>query len=178
MRKNFTLRKIRTLLSVVLGFTFLMAFPAVSDAQVRVPFTQRTSQYTPAQTIYNIKGDFTMIGNTNLTLQNYADNLGNENNMVYVDVDGVSNTFNSSSATLGFSTENGAIPECSNIIYAGLYWTGWAHDGTSPNTFEVTKDVPGTIPQAINNDLVISTTNSIQYTNYQLTVIRSGVFNN
>ncbi|NLM93387.1 MAG: hypothetical protein GX168_10625, partial [Bacteroidales bacterium] len=178
MRKNFTLRKIRTLLSVVLGFTFLMAFPAVSDAQVRVPFTQRTSQYTPAQTIYNIKGDFTMIGNTNLTLQNYADNLGNENNMVYVDVDGVSNTFNSSSATLGFSTENGAIPECSNIIYAGLYWTGRAHDGTSPNTFEVTKDVPGTIPQAINNDLVISTTNSIQYTNYQLTVIRSGVSNN
>ena len=54
MRKNFTLRKIRTLLSVVLGFTFLMAFPAVSDAQVRVPFTQRTSQYTPAQTINNI----------------------------------------------------------------------------------------------------------------------------
>ena len=98
--------------------------------QLRVPFTQRTSQYTPGKVIYNIKGDFTMIGNSNLTLQNYGTNTNNSNNsMVFIDEDNDLNTSNSSSATLDFSTENGANPECSNIIYAGLYWTG--RGGTS-----------------------------------------------
>ncbi|HNX06640.1 MAG TPA: hypothetical protein PKL96_03565, partial [Bacteroidales bacterium] len=87
-------------------------------------FTQRTSVYTPTKTIYNIKGDFTMIGNTNLTLQDYGDNILNSNNiMIKVDADSDPSTNNSSMATLSFSTENGAIPQCSNIIYAGLYWT-------------------------------------------------------
>src|SRR5690606_17585959 len=107
----------------------------------RVGFTQRTSQYTPTKKIYNVKGDFAMIGNTNMTLQNYGDNNSNDNTMVYVDMDGDSNTLNSSSATLSLSTENGALPSCSNIIYAGLYWTGRASDdSTSPNTFSVTKN--------------------------------------
>ncbi|NHM07489.1 gliding motility-associated C-terminal domain-containing protein [Flavobacterium sp. CYK-4] len=127
----------------------LLAVALTTQAQVRVPFTQRTSQYTPTKKIYNVKGDFTMIGNTNLTLQNYGDNTANSNNqMVYVDVDGNSNngvdgkrTFNSSSATLSFSTENGAVPSCSNIIYAGLYWTGRSSDGnSSSNSFSVTKN--------------------------------------
>ncbi|GAB1454297.1 hypothetical protein MASR2M47_43530 [Draconibacterium sp.] len=79
------------------------------------------------------------MGNTNLTLQTYSDDEPNSNNnMVYVDVDGDANTKNSSSATLQFSTENGAVPACSNIIYAGLYWTGRAHDGgESPLIFNV-----------------------------------------
>ncbi|MBU2940099.1 hypothetical protein KO494_11170, partial [Lacinutrix sp. C3R15] len=94
-------------------------------SQVRVPFTQRTAAETPGQTVYSIKGDFTLIGNTNLMLQNYGLNTNNSNNtMVAVDIDGDASTSNSSSATLNFSTENGAIPDCSNIIYAGLYWTG------------------------------------------------------
>jgi hypothetical protein len=94
-------------------------------AQVQVPFTQRTSQYTPTKKIYNIKGDFTMIGNTNLTLVNYGNDILNSNNdMKLVDTDGVASTTNSSSATLTFSNENGAVPSCTNIIYAGLYWTG------------------------------------------------------
>ncbi len=79
-----------------------------------------------------------MIGNTNLTLRNYSDNGSNNANMDYVDVDGDPNTLNSSSATLTFSTEGGvADPNCSNIIYAGLYWTGRAHNGTSPNAFTI-----------------------------------------
>ena len=81
------------------------------SAQVIVPFTQRTSEYSPSKTIYNIRGDYTIIGNTNLTLSSYGDNKNNSNNfMVYVDVDGNSNTLNSSSATLNFSTENSANP--------------------------------------------------------------------
>ena len=100
----------------------------VAEAQVLKPFTQRTAAETPDQKIYNIKGDFQMIGNTNLTRQYYSDTGSNNTTMVYVDKDNDSNTLNSSSATLSFSTENGAVPDCSNIIYAGLYWTGRAHD--------------------------------------------------
>lgn len=124
----------------ILLFLFIGITSSFQDigAQVRVPFTQRTSTYSPDTKVYNIKGDFTMIGNTNLTLRNYSDNGSNNANMDYVDVDGDPNTLNSSSATLTFSTEGGvADPNCSNIIYAGLYWTGRAHNGTSPNAFTI-----------------------------------------
>ena len=124
----------------ILLFLFIGITSSFQDigAQVRVPFTQRTSTYSTDTKVYNIKGDFTMIGNTNLTLRNYSDNGSNNANMDYVDVDGDPNTLNSSSATLTFSTEGGvADPNCSNIIYAGLYWTGRAHNGTSPNAFTI-----------------------------------------
>ncbi len=130
-------------------FTCLLVFNFYTSlGQVRVPFGPRASQSSPSVTTYNIKGDFSMMGNTNLTLLNYSDTAPNTNNMVYVDVDGDSNTFNSSSATLNFSTENGAIPECSNILFAGIYWFGKADTGNDlnidgdndPNTFNVTKN--------------------------------------
>ena len=77
-----------------------------------------------------------MIGNTNLTLVDYSDNGNNSGDMEYVDVDGIPTTLNSSSATLDFPKEIPEMkPECSNIIYAGLYWIGRAHNGTSPNVF-------------------------------------------
>ncbi|WP_203258395.1 beta strand repeat-containing protein, partial [Hyunsoonleella ulvae] len=121
-------------------FVLLLSFCSIY-AQVRVPFTPRTSSATPTQTSYTVKGDFSMIGNTNLTLAVYGDGTGNNNDMQYVDVDSDPTTMNSSSATLTFSTENGAIPECSNIVYAGLYWSGRAFgDGeTDSQTFTVTK---------------------------------------
>ena len=148
MRKLYTNKTFATNNSRVL-MLFAVLFLATifsSYSQVRVPFTPRTSNATPTKTIYNIKGDFTMIGNTNLTLVNYDDDDGNNNDMEYVDVDGTAvpgnDTFNSSSATITFSTENGAIPDCSNIIYAGLYWSGRAFgDGeTDSETFQVTKN--------------------------------------
>ncbi|RZJ33518.1 MAG: hypothetical protein EOO51_13610, partial [Flavobacterium sp.] len=140
MRKFYSNTKI-----TAFKFLILVALLLVGDfveAQVRVPFTQRTSQYTPLRKIYNIRGDFAMFGNTSMTLQNYGDETANSNNqMIYVDVDNDPNTLNSSSATLQLSTENGAIPTCSHIIYAGLYWTGRSSDAsTSPNTFTVTKN--------------------------------------
>jgi hypothetical protein len=95
-----------------------------TQAQVRVPFTQRTSAFSPTQTIYSINGDFTMIGNTNMTLQNYTTTGLNSNQiMIKVDTDGLGTTNNSSSSTLSFSSENGATPSCSNILFAGLYWS-------------------------------------------------------
>lgn len=124
---------------IILLYLFV---PISLMSQVRVPFTPRISQESPGTTIYHVKGDFTLIGNTNLTLADYNDNTNNSNNvMQYVDVDSDPNTFNSSKATLTFSTENGAIPQCSKIVFAGLYWTGRASDGSSsPDTFTVTKN--------------------------------------
>lgn len=127
-------------LTAVLCLTLAALFVGQEvKGQIKVPFTQRTSTYSPEKKIYNIKGDFEMIGNTNLTLQNYTQEGNNSSNMVYVDIDGDPNTLNSSSATLSFSNENGAIEDCSNIIYAGLYWTGRADNGgTGQMEFDIT----------------------------------------
>ncbi|UZH55706.1 HYR domain-containing protein [Salinimicrobium tongyeongense] len=113
---------------------FLVLFGSVlqMSAQVRQPFIQTTSEDSPNRKIYNIKGDFTMIGNTNMTLWDYSNERMNSNNyMVEVDADEVENTSNSSSATLTFSNENGASPECSNVLFAGLYWTGRTGDNVA-----------------------------------------------
>lgn len=135
MKKLITLKKF-------IGICFLLFFGLSNQIQAQVikAFSQRTSVYTPAKQIYSIQGDYAMIGNTNLTLQNYGNFTNNSLNvMEYVDVDTDPNTFNSSSATLEFSNENGAIPQCSNIIYAGLYWTGRASNtSSSPEEFPVT----------------------------------------
>lgn len=126
--------------NIIIIFFLLMS--VVMHSQVRVNFTPREPIASPSTSIFNIKGDFTLIGNTNLTLNNYDVNEPNSNNnMIYVDIDGDSNTFNSSSANLTFSTENGAIPECSKVVFAGLYWTGRSSDGSnSPDIFNVTKN--------------------------------------
>jgi hypothetical protein len=108
--------------SFAISALLVLVFSA--QAQVRVPFAQRTSAFTPTQTIYSIHGDFTMIGNTNMTLVSYSDTEPNSNNdMKKVDTDGISSTNNSSAATLVFSNENGANPACSEVLFAGLYWT-------------------------------------------------------
>ncbi|MFO0361080.1 MAG: hypothetical protein ACK500_04580, partial [Flavobacteriales bacterium] len=76
-----------------------------------------------------------MIGNTNMTLQAYSDIRNNSNNtMIKVDADEFPSTNNSSSATLALSAENGANPECSNILFAGLYWS--ARTDMDPSTLE------------------------------------------
>ena len=89
MRNNYNKLKINNkcfsfllLISLVLGNSLL------TFGQVRVDFEPRT---TPA--IFNVKGDFSMIGNTNLTLVDYSDNGTNAADMEYVDIDNVSDTF-------------------------------------------------------------------------------------
>nr|MCU0351612.1 hypothetical protein [Flavobacterium sp.] len=137
MKKNYNLKNL--VYSIIV---FFLSIFTSTYSQVRVNFAPRTAAETPNTSIYNIKGDFTMIGNTNLTLANYSNTQNNSNNtMIYVDVDNDGSTFNSSSATLNFSNENGAVPECSKVLFAGLYWTGRASDdSTSPNIFNVTKN--------------------------------------
>jgi len=137
--KNLYLKLISNPLKyLLLVIVLLIANSQTAEAQIKKGFTQRTSQYTPTKKIYNVKGDFTMLGNTNLTPQSYSTTTNNNGQfMQYVDIDNDPNTFNSSSSTLTLSTENGAIPNCSNIVYAGLYWTG--KSSTSNTAFNVEK---------------------------------------
>lgn len=142
-----------------LGFSQTLTSP-------QVPFLQRTSAATPSQTIYNVKGDFTLIGNTNLTLVNYGTGTDNENNaMKYVDIDGDSSTLNSSMATLELSNggENSANQNCSTVLFAGLYWTGKSDD--TNDTFLISN--------------ITATHNfTIPNTNYVLTVSLGGSSSN
>jgi uncharacterized repeat protein (TIGR01451 family) len=161
----------RSLFLILASTLLLAAVPAMS--QVLVPFTQRT---TPPS--FKIRGDFAMIGNTNMTLLNYTNTSNNAGMMIYVDIDGVDSTFNSSSATLQFSTENGADPQCSDVLFAGLYWTGRTHDmGANdpiPNSFSVTKQLPtdNFVTQA--DDYTVEHNDDIPDSNFGLTVNRGG----
>ena len=95
------------------------------QAQVRKEFNPRVSTYSESKKIYNVNGDFSILGNTNMTLQNYSvGGINSNSSMIVVDKDNNSSTTNSSMAELKFSDENGASPECTKIVYAGLYWTG------------------------------------------------------
>lgn len=112
--KNLYTKKVKNLFKcLILLFAILFGNTTETFAQVRKNFTQRSSQYTPTKKIYNLKGDFTMLGNTSLTPQNYGPNTNNNGQfMIYVDEDNDVETWNSSSSTMVFSTENGAIPSC------------------------------------------------------------------
>ncbi|WP_299782488.1 gliding motility-associated C-terminal domain-containing protein [uncultured Formosa sp.] len=90
-----------------------MAFSFYSYGQSQVQFSSRAN--------YSVNGDFTIIGNANLT----PDTGVNSGDMIYVDIDGDPTTVNSSSATIQLKNESGQVVDnTSNIVYAGLYWTG------------------------------------------------------
>ncbi|MCH7410342.1 hypothetical protein MM239_13120, partial [Belliella sp. DSM 111904] len=144
------------------------------------PFQKRVGTPQPPSGVFNIKGDYTLIGNTNLTLQNYTGSANNSNNvMVYVDVDDVPQTLNSSSANLVLSEENGADPSCSEILYAGLYWSGRATPRLG-NTFSVTKGVVDGSPQQVNNQSqTLTDGQSVNFTDgYTVLMSRHGGGNN
>ncbi|WP_439483011.1 PKD domain-containing protein [Cyclobacterium plantarum] len=120
-----------------LGALLLLMFVAIPvQAQLVKPFLPRVPDNGPSTNIYNINGDFAIIGNTNLTLENYSLNFQNNYPMIYVDADDDPQTLNSSSASLVFPDENGADPACTQVVYAGLYWTGRSAEDMQ---FEVTK---------------------------------------
>lgn len=121
---------IGTSLSTFLVFCITLLATVSMYGQVRVDFKPRVSDKAPIPyknvKNYNLQGDFTMIGNTNLTLQKYSDSGSNNANMIFVDKDNDNSTRNSSSAVLNLPGGS-----CTEIIYAGLYWSGRAHDGGS-----------------------------------------------
>ncbi len=82
-------------------------------------FAQTTTPFVKRYETTGINGDLTIIGNSILgdspdTPYN-GDTQNNYIDMVFVDIDGNVNTFNSSSAN--FTTNS-----CNRIVYAGLYW--------------------------------------------------------
>ncbi|WP_209332025.1 DUF7507 domain-containing protein [Lunatimonas salinarum] len=151
--------------------TFLgLLLPIITaEAQVenRLPFRQRVGNPAPENNLFRIKGDFAIIGNANLTLADYDDNRENSlKEMVFVDIDQDPTTANSSSATLVFSEENGAVPSCSDILYAGLYWSGRAKQGLGISFDVLQGYVPGQ-PQEIDKTIQqLYTDDSLHYSNY------------
>ena len=115
--------------SVLAFFLLTFSFYFSGVAQVFVPLEQRSPLNDPERTIFRVKGDFTMIGNSNmeqnpLLQQNSWENISNSHNMKFVDVDNVNATKNSSSCQLKFSKASGPDGNCANVVYAGLYWSG------------------------------------------------------
>jgi large repetitive protein len=103
-------------------------------AQNLVPFSPRYDQA--------IKGDILLIGNSNVGLHVSNPYNGNSTNdgvnaAVYVDIDGDSSTFNSSSADLDVPSDD----SCYVIVYAGLYWSAVV-DGDEPIS-DIKFKVPG-----------------------------------
>lgn len=120
----------------------LLSFVLVNEPQaqaIRKTFTPRTSVKAPApftgEKSYTVKGDFVMLGNTNLTLDSYKDDRNNSNyKMKFVDIDSDNNTRNSSSAELKIDKWD---KDCHRIVYAGLYWTGRAENATTGSSNDV-----------------------------------------
>ena len=158
MKNNITLIRI---VNKLLPLFLLLLVGLSTSAQVRKPFLQRTSSFTPTRAIYSVNGDFTMIGNTNMTLQNYSTSAINSNNiMVKVDADADAATNNSSSANLNFSQENGANTACSQVVFAGLYWTARTDD--NPTELEK-RTVKFRGPGQTNYTTYTATANDIYY---------------
>ena len=163
--KTITNIGIRTYLIFGCYFIAFFGFAQQAPTSPQVNFLQRTTTANPSQTIYNVKGDFTLIGNTNLTLQTYGDSYDNQNKeMRFVDIDGDSNTLNSSKATLELSNggENSANQDCSTVLFAGLYWTGKSDDANQTFT---------SVRRISHNQNALSS-------NYTLAVSRGGSSNN
>ena len=76
--------------------------------------------------ITSLKGNIKVIGNTVL----YGSQSSNESNantiLSYIDVDGKSNTFNSSKASIQ-KVQSGVNIDKAKIVWAGLYWQGYMH---------------------------------------------------
>jgi hypothetical protein len=156
-------------LGIFLSAVFLMVNNGPLYAQIdnRLPFKHRVGNPGPDNNLFRIRGDFAIIGNTNLTLSEYEVEKDNSlNQMAYVDIDQDTTTTNSSSATLVFSQENDADASCSDILYAGLYWSGRAQQGLGL-IFEVnTGNFPGQ-PQEINAEVQqLAGNDSIHYSSY------------
>lgn len=127
-KKNYIALRIFALFLLLLSGNYLMA-----QVQNKENFSLRTSANSPGGAptggIYNLRGDFLMIGNSNLYDRrqwqsgNPDANNSNNTNMVFHKLSGDPAAIqNSSSAVL--SHPSGFNQDCSKIIYAGLYWSG------------------------------------------------------
>lgn len=166
--KNF-MKHIGASLFTVLIFGIVVLQTSSIQGQVKVKFNPRQSAKAPIPYTnvnnYKLQGDFLMLGNTNMTLQSYIVDRDNSNNyMKYVDVDNDGTTVNSSSAEL-------VLPggECTEIVYAGLYWSGRSHDGGSSSMSFDVDYVGKKILTVDDRDLKVTSAAS----NYGISVVKS-----
>ncbi|MCK0146694.1 T9SS type B sorting domain-containing protein [Arenibacter sp. F26102] len=109
-------------LIAILTLLLFLCTISISYAQLSVPFEPRL----PEDNI-KVKGDLVYVANNIVSIRSNpnSDYSGNSSNqdvyMDYIDIDGDSSTFSSSSAELN-------APSCSAVIYAGLYWGGIYRD--------------------------------------------------
>lgn len=94
-------------------FIFLI-LPFLANSQETITFAKNKTFY--------LRGDTHVIGNNTLSKNktkafNNANQINDKYKMTYVDIDKDNSTFSSSASEL-------EIPSGSNIVYAGLYWTG------------------------------------------------------
>jgi gliding motility-associated-like protein/uncharacterized repeat protein (TIGR01451 family) len=160
---------------------FLLFLGTVSFAQNdnRVPFTHRVGNPAPQNNIFKIRGDFAIIGNTNLTLVDSTKVNNSLNDMKYVDIDGDESTLNSSAATLVFSQENGADPNCSEILYAGLYWSGRAKPRVGLEFDVITSSEPGNQVESVSDqEQLVYHLDDVNFSTYSMSISRAGSENN
>jgi uncharacterized repeat protein (TIGR01451 family) len=117
---------IRAALALLVALTALAVLPSPSAQAADRNFAPRFTA--------NDTGDIDIFGNTVMTCQTSASGctaarnapvsavadssvINNSYNMVYIDVDSDSSTFNSSQATV-------SIPSGASVLFAGLYWGG------------------------------------------------------
>jgi gliding motility-associated-like protein/uncharacterized repeat protein (TIGR01451 family) len=177
--QNISIR--RTFLTALFLVINLVVFGTISFAQNdnRVPFTHRVGNPAPQNNIFKIKGDFAIIGNTNLTLADQTQINNSFNEMIYVDIDGDEATLNSSAATLVFSQENGADPSCSEILYAGLYWSGRAQPRVGLEFDVITSSKPGNQVESVSDqEQLIYHLDEVNFTSYSMSIVRAGTENN
>ena len=135
----------RKVLTAILLFIGLNTF-----GQLHVPFESR-----PSETSIKVKGNYTFLSNSILNRYDRDNNAnvaynGEENNndlhRDYIDIDADASTFSSSAAEL-------SLPDCSRVVYAGLYWAGNYNGEVSNNSM-----IPG-IPR---NDATRNAVNAIK----------------
>lgn len=111
-----------------------------------------------------------MLGNSNLTMDSYTETENNNTNMIFVDIDNDPSTINSSSASLVLGNVSNSL--CTEIVYAGLYWSG--RSDSNARTYTVNKS---------NLQFATSTSNISLYhaspSNgaYSMNILRSGTTN-
>ncbi|SOU87228.1 Putative adhesin precursor SprB [Tenacibaculum dicentrarchi] len=139
--------------------------------------TQKRANAFELRHFQNVNGNMTFIANNILNKKIYV-NYGtpffpiwkletdvashdnednNEHNLYYIDIDNDSSTFSSSSATLSLPD-----PNCSRVVYAGLYWAG-VYNGSSDDYRKVKLKLPSSssyvdITADPNNREVLSST--------------------
>ncbi len=98
----------------------------VNDDEVDIEVTEKDFEIVNPQETRVLIGNMALLGNTVLCPQDIngecyeATTTNNNINLEYIDVDGDSETYNSSSSILN-------IPQGAKIVWAGLFWQGYLH---------------------------------------------------